>query len=129
MANPIVATRNYFMQSAAELKKVAWPSRDMTMRYSILVVAVSLILAVFFAGLDYGLQTAVNAGLAARTANMAPAPAAAPPVTPDTEPTVQVSGDQNGQTVNVQSDQTPTTQTPKDNNGNITLPPIETPKN
>lgn len=123
MANPIVATRNYFMQSAAELKKVAWPSRDLTIRYSVLVVAVSLILAVFFAGLDFGLQTAVNAGLAARAANMAPAPVAAPPVTPDLETTGNPD-----QGVEVQSEPTPTTQTPKDNNGTITLPPIETPK-
>lgn len=43
----------YFKDSISELKKVVWPTRTQTINYSIIVVAMSVGVAVFFAILDY----------------------------------------------------------------------------
>lgn len=48
---------DYLRQSKEEVKKVSWPSRRDTIRYSALVIGVSVIMAVFFAGLDVGFQS------------------------------------------------------------------------
>jgi preprotein translocase subunit SecE len=95
MPNPIQAVSNYIKSSIAELKKVTWPSRELTIRYSVLVIVVSLALAGFFAALDFGLSRAVTAALTARTnAELAkPAAPATPPVTPTvSDVNVETSG-------------------------------------
>jgi hypothetical protein len=89
----------------------------MTIRYSVLVVAVSVAMAVFFAGLDFGLQTLVNTGLNARANAIESAPVT--PVVPDLEET----GDTG---VDVQSEPITIPASTPGNDGNITLPPIET---
>lgn len=43
-----------------ELSKVAWPSREQTIRYTILVVLVALVVGLFLGGLDY-ILTALTA--------------------------------------------------------------------
>lgn len=43
-----------------ELNKVAWPNREQTLRYTVLVVIVSLVVGAFLGGLDY-LLTALSA--------------------------------------------------------------------
>lgn len=50
MANRLV---QYFLDSKAELKKVSWPTRQETIKYTILVIAISLLLAAFLGLLDY----------------------------------------------------------------------------
>lgn len=75
-------TKDYVLSSKAELEKVAWPSRQDTIRYSVLVVAVSLIVAAFFALLDSGLGLGVDSLLTRKR----PAPAT-PTVTPSVEAT------------------------------------------
>lgn len=52
--NPLV---NYVRESKEELKKVAWPSRKVVVRDTIIVVSISLTMAVFFGAVDYGLST------------------------------------------------------------------------
>lgn len=122
MANPITATRDYLMHSIAELKKVSWPSKEMTLRYSILVVAVSVATAVFFAALDFGLRTGVTAALANKPVMGEPLA----PVVPDVEPTgIETSGGD----VNVTPVPTETPASGVDAGGTITLPPIEIPQN
>ncbi|MBU0540245.1 preprotein translocase subunit SecE [Patescibacteria group bacterium] len=69
--NSIQALLNYLRSSKAELKKVTWPSKQNTLRYSALVIAVSLILAGFFTLLDFGFSRVVDAGLSAQQSNMA----------------------------------------------------------
>lgn len=112
MANPLIAIREYFQHSIAELKKVTWPSRDLTIRYSILVVVISVALAIFFAGLDFALQTGVNAGLSRAADLRSPAAATPPPV----EPELETTG-------------TPGTDVKIDGEGNVTLPPLDLPQN
>jgi preprotein translocase subunit SecE len=56
MTNPLKLALNYFRESKEELEKVTWPTRQETIRYSILVVAISVIMGAFFAGLDWALN-------------------------------------------------------------------------
>ena len=43
----------YFIESYEELKKVAWPSREITRNHSILVISFSLGIGVYFGVADY----------------------------------------------------------------------------
>ncbi|MBI2329893.1 preprotein translocase subunit SecE [Candidatus Daviesbacteria bacterium] len=45
-----------------ELGKVAWPSREQTIRYTVLVIIVAVVVGLFLGGLDYVL-TALTAFL------------------------------------------------------------------
>ena len=36
-----------------ELTKVAWPSREQTIRYTVLVIIVTVVVGLFLGGLDY----------------------------------------------------------------------------
>lgn len=51
--NIVIALKNYVRDSIEESKKVTWPTRKQTLRYSILVVVITLLLAAFFGGLDF----------------------------------------------------------------------------
>lgn len=44
----------FFLEAKAEMLKVNWPSKKQTMNYTMLVVAVSVVVALFLGGLDYG---------------------------------------------------------------------------
>jgi preprotein translocase subunit SecE len=44
---------NYVKESVVELKKVTWPTKKETYRYTILVIAISLAVAAFLGGLDF----------------------------------------------------------------------------
>ncbi len=50
-----IATKitDYFKGSFSEMKKVVWPTRKQTIRYSAIVIAMSIGMAVFFGVLDY----------------------------------------------------------------------------
>ena len=43
----------YIQASIKEMKKVTWPTKKETYRYTVLVIAISLIIAAFLGGLDY----------------------------------------------------------------------------
>jgi len=43
----------YIKESLAEMKKVTWPSKKETYRYTVLVVVLSLAVAAFLGALDY----------------------------------------------------------------------------
>jgi preprotein translocase subunit SecE len=51
---------DYVRSAKHELTKVTWPNKQTTTRYSILVVTVSIIVAIFFGLLDFGLTEVVN---------------------------------------------------------------------
>lgn len=44
---------DYFRGSIAEMKKVVWPTRTQTIKYSAIVIALSVGMAIFFGLLDY----------------------------------------------------------------------------
>jgi preprotein translocase subunit SecE len=43
----------FFQEAKAELLKVNWPSRKQTLKYTVLVIAVSIAVAGFLGGLDW----------------------------------------------------------------------------
>lgn len=59
--------KNYFQNASVELQKVAWPSKAELTRYTILVVAASVLAAVFFSVVDMGFSAGVEALLKRRT--------------------------------------------------------------
>lgn len=44
---------NFLKETRAELEKVVWPTREQTVRYSILVIIVAVATGLFLGGLDY----------------------------------------------------------------------------
>jgi preprotein translocase subunit SecE len=51
---------NYFLEVRAELAKVVWPSREQTIRYTVLVIVVAIAVGLILGGLDYLLTLATN---------------------------------------------------------------------
>ena len=52
---------NFFREVYAELRKVVWPSRRDTIRYSVTVIIFSLVLAAILGAADLGLLKAFEA--------------------------------------------------------------------
>lgn len=79
---------NYLRASKIELEKVAWPTKESVIRYSALVVGVSVIAAIFFASLDTALHAGITSLIARRngTAIAQPAPIAPNLVDVTTDP-------------------------------------------
>ncbi|MEK7082428.1 MAG: preprotein translocase subunit SecE [Patescibacteria group bacterium] len=53
-------TITFLKESRTELKKVRWPTREQTIQYTLAIIIVSGILALFLGALDYLLQFIVN---------------------------------------------------------------------
>lgn len=53
--------KDYFKGSLSEMKKVVWPTKKQTTTYSIIVIAMSIGVAIFFAVLDYVFNLGVGA--------------------------------------------------------------------
>ena len=60
MANAIQSIKTYLWDSYGEMRKVAWPSREQVINYSIIVLALSLGMGIFFLILDYGLNLGIT---------------------------------------------------------------------
>lgn len=56
MVNPAKYIVQYLRESKEELEKVTWPTRKTTVRYSIIVIGLSVFMAAFFAGIDWALN-------------------------------------------------------------------------
>ncbi len=50
----------YFRESYEELRKVSWPSRKDTVRDTLIVIGVSLVVAAFLGLIDLGLSTGLQ---------------------------------------------------------------------
>lgn len=48
---------SFLKEVKEELAKVTWPTREQTIRYTILVISVAVVVGVFLGGLDYLLTT------------------------------------------------------------------------
>ena len=44
---------DFLKEVKAELEKVVWPTREQTIRYSVLVIAVAVVVGLVLGGLDY----------------------------------------------------------------------------
>lgn len=51
---------NYLRDTKAELKHVSWPTQTQTVIYTILVIAISGVTAVFLSGFDYVFSNLLN---------------------------------------------------------------------
>lgn len=49
----LLKIKDFFIKSRQELKKVNWPTRQETTKYTIFVIVFSLILAIFLAFFDF----------------------------------------------------------------------------
>lgn len=58
--NPIAKVGNYIRESNAEMRKVTWPTRREVVKYSAITIGISLLIAGFFAGLDYLLDLGIR---------------------------------------------------------------------
>jgi preprotein translocase SecE subunit len=50
----------YFKATAAEMKQVSWPTTQQAISYSALVIAISVVVALYAAGFDYLFQQAIS---------------------------------------------------------------------
>jgi preprotein translocase subunit SecE len=60
MKNPLKWLFTYVREAREELRKVTWPNRQTTTKYSLVVVVVCVALAAFFGGLDWLLTMGLN---------------------------------------------------------------------
>lgn len=51
---------SYLKEVRLEIKKVNWPSKKETIRYTLIVIGVSVIVAVYLGGLDFIFMTLLN---------------------------------------------------------------------
>lgn len=58
--SPFVWFVRYLRESKEELRKVTWPSKQDTTKYTILILAIGIVIALFFAGLDGLLTTGLE---------------------------------------------------------------------
>lgn len=58
--NPVTWLLQYVRESVEEVRKVTWPSKQDTLKYSIIVIGLCVILALFFVGLDWVLALGVE---------------------------------------------------------------------
>ncbi|KKQ67805.1 MAG: preprotein translocase subunit SecE [Candidatus Nealsonbacteria bacterium RIFCSPLOWO2_12_FULL_39_31] len=54
---------DFFKEVGLEIKKVNWPSRQETIKYTLIVIGVSLAVALFLGGLDIVFQYLLNSFL------------------------------------------------------------------
>ena len=50
----------FFKEVRLEMKKVNWPTRKETIRYTLIVIGVSVAAAVFLGGVDFAFTTILN---------------------------------------------------------------------
>lgn len=74
---------DYLRSSKEEARKVSWPSRQDTLRYSALVVGVALAVATFFAALDFGFTALVDVVIARRVEQVLPPQRSPTPTQPE----------------------------------------------
>lgn len=53
MFNWFNRVKSYIQESYSELKRVNWPTKDETIRMTLVVIGMSLIMAVFLGSLDF----------------------------------------------------------------------------
>ena len=87
----IDSLKDYLRSAKTELEKISWPSREQTVRYSAIVLGVSVVIGVFFAGLDYGLNSLVDAALTRQAATVNQEAQPSTNVTSPEQPSVTVT--------------------------------------
>jgi len=52
MANIASKVTTYFKEVRVEMKKVNWPSREQTIKYTLIVIGLTLVVSLYLGGLD-----------------------------------------------------------------------------
>jgi len=52
--------KNYFKEVKVEMSKVKWPTKNQTVNYTLVVIGVSAVVAVFLGALDYFFNLGIN---------------------------------------------------------------------
>jgi len=50
----------FFQEVKMEMKKVNWPTKKETIRYTLIVIAISIAVAIYLGGLDFIFTTILN---------------------------------------------------------------------
>jgi len=50
----------YLKEVRVEMKKVNWPTRQETLRYTLIVIGICVAVALFLGGIDFGFITLLN---------------------------------------------------------------------
>ena len=50
----------FFQEVKMEIKKVNWPTKKETIRYTLIVIAISIAVAIYLGGLDFIFTTILN---------------------------------------------------------------------
>jgi len=50
----------FFQEVKMEMKKVNWPTKNETIRYTLIVIAISIAVAIYLGGLDFIFTTILN---------------------------------------------------------------------
>jgi preprotein translocase subunit SecE len=50
----------YLREVKSEMKKVTWPSRQETLHYTLIVIGISVVMALFLGGMDYLFNLAIK---------------------------------------------------------------------
>ncbi len=58
--NIVSKLTTYLKEVRLEMKKVNWPAREQTIRYTLIVIGVSLVVATYLGGLDIIFTTLIN---------------------------------------------------------------------
>lgn len=61
MANAVKGTTKFLKDVSTEMKRVSWPKRKELVRYTMVVIATVLFIAVFFAITDSGISALIRA--------------------------------------------------------------------
>ena len=60
ITNIPVKIKDFLKEVRLEMKKVNWPTRKETIKYTLIVVGLSIVVAAFLGGLDYVFTTLLN---------------------------------------------------------------------
>lgn len=53
MTNLLEKIKTFLKETKVELKKVNWPTRAETIKHTLIIIGVSLVVAIFLGGLDF----------------------------------------------------------------------------
>ena len=53
MVNLFQKIKGFFREVKTEMKKINWPTRQESIRYALIVVGASIVMAIFLGGLDF----------------------------------------------------------------------------
>jgi len=53
MSNLLQKIKTFFKEVKIEMKKINWPTKQESIRYALIVVGASIVMAIFLGGLDF----------------------------------------------------------------------------